>query len=126
MSQLAFKDGVMERILLRERRFREPAYLFLLAALEYAQSRLEVRRHMSGRELAVACRDLARERYGVMAQDVLEHWGVRSTEDLGDVVFTLVDLGLLVTAPGDTRADFVGVFDFDETFGRQYPWQVAI
>lgn len=126
MPQLAFKDGVMERILLRERRFREPAYLFLLGALEFAQARLDVRRHVTGRELAVACRDLARERYGVMAQPVLEHWGLRSTGDFGDVVFTLVDLGLLMTAPGDSRADFVGVFDFDDAFARHYPWQVAI
>lgn len=116
----------MDQILLRERRFQEPAYLFLLGALEFAQSRLAVRRHITGPELALACRDFARERYGVMARPVLEHWGLRTTGDLGDVVFTLVDLGLLVTAPGDSRADFAGVFDFAEAFGRQYPWQVAI
>src|SRR5678815_2796411 len=79
----------MDQIRLREPRFQEHAYLFVLSALEYSQSRLPERRHLSGRELAEACRDLALERYGVMARLVLDHWGVRSTSDIGDVVFTL-------------------------------------
>jgi uncharacterized repeat protein (TIGR04138 family) len=122
VTQLAFRDGIMDRIRAREPRFHEHAYLFVLGALEYCQARLPERRHISGRELAEACRDLALERYGVMAQLVLEHWGVRSTADIGDVVFTLVDLGLLISQPSDSRDEFIGVFDFDETFGREYPW----
>jgi uncharacterized repeat protein (TIGR04138 family) len=126
VSDLAFRDGVMERILLREKRFHEQAYLFLLAGLEYAQTHLPERRHISGPELAGACRDLALERYGVMARPVLEHWGIRSSEDLGNVVFTLVELGFLVTAPGDTREDFANVFDFADAFEHAYPWSVTI
>lgn len=122
MTQLAFRDGIMERIRAREPRFEEHAYLFVLGALEFCQARLPERRHITGRELAVACRDLALERYGVMAQLVLEHWGVRSTADIGDVVFTLVDLGLLISQPSDSRDEFIGVFDFDEAFERGYPW----
>jgi uncharacterized repeat protein (TIGR04138 family) len=122
VGELVFRDGVMDRIRLRERRFEEGAYLFVLAALEFCQSRLSERRHISGRELAVACRDLAIERYGVLARQVLEHWGIRSTADIGDVVFTLVELELLMSQPNDSRDEFVGVFDFDQTFEREYPW----
>ena len=125
MSQLCFRDGIMDRIRAREPRFHEGAYLFVLSALEYSQARLAERRHICGRELARACRDLALERYGVMARLVLEHWGVRSTADIGDIVFTLVDLGLLISQPNDTREEFVGVFDFDQEFEREYPWSVA-
>lgn len=116
----------MDRILLHERRFDERAYLFVLAALEYCQQRLSERRHISGAELARACRDLALERFGVMARPVLEHWGLRSSADIGDVVFTLVDLDLLLSQPNDSREEFVGVFDFDEAFERDYPWCGAI
>ena len=115
----------MDRIRLRDARFTEHAYLFVLSALEFCQSRLLERRHITGRELAVACRDLALERYGVMARLVLEHWGVRCTADLGDIVFTLVELGLLISQPGDTRDDFCAVFDFDQAFERDYPWSHA-
>jgi uncharacterized repeat protein (TIGR04138 family) len=122
VAELAFRDGIMDRIRLREPRFDERAYLFVLAALEYCQQRLDERRHISGRELALACRDLALDRFGVMARLVLDHWGVRSSADIGDVVFTLVDLGLLMSQPTDTREEFADVFDFDQAFEREYPW----
>jgi len=121
-EQLVFRDGIMDRIRLREPRFDERAYLFVLAALEYCQQRLPERRHINGRELSLACRDLALDRFGVMARLVLEHWGVRSTADLGDVVFTLVELGLLMSQPNDSREEFIGVYDFDQAFEREYPW----
>ncbi len=125
MSQLWFRDGIMDRIRAREPRFDEGAYLFVLAALEFCQVRLPERRHISGRELTEACRDLALERFGVMARLVLEHWGVVTTADLGDIVFTLVDLGLLISQPSDTRDEFCDVFDFDQAFDREYPWSVV-
>lgn len=126
MLELAFRDGIMDMIRLRERRFHEHAYLFVLAALELCQSRLVDRRHIAGRELALACRDLALERYGVLARIVLDHWGVRTTADLGDIVFILVDLGLLMSQPGDSRDDFVDVFEFDRALEREYPWNRAV
>jgi uncharacterized repeat protein (TIGR04138 family) len=84
-----------------------------------------MRRHISGTELAHACRDLALDRYGVMARVVLEHWGIAATADIGDIVFTLVDLGFLLSQAQDTRDEFVGVFDFDSAFERDYPWNCA-
>lgn len=125
MSELAFREGIMDQIRLREQRFDERAYLFVLSALEHSQTRLIERRHISGPELAHACRELAMQRFGVMARLVLEHWGVRSTTDIGDIVFTLVDLGLLISQPQDSRDDFFGVFDFAEAFEREYPWSTA-
>lgn len=126
VAELVFRDGVMDRIRLRERRYHEQAYLFVLAALEFQQARLTERRHISGRELALACRDLALERFGVMARVVLEHWGISSTADFGAVVFTLVESELLLSQPGDRREDFIGVYSFEDAFEREYPWRGAL
>lgn len=125
VAELAFRDGIWEQIRLRETRFHEHAYLFVLAALEFQQARLTERRHIDGRELAGAVRDLALERFGVMARLVLEHWGVRATADVGDVVFTMVELGLLMSQPTDSRLDFVDVYEFDRAFEQAYPWSAA-
>ena len=125
MAELAFREGIMDRILIREPRFDEQAYLFVLSALEVCQARLNVRRHITGVELARAARDLALDRYGLMARVVLEHWGISSTADIGDIVFTLVELGFLLSQPQDTRDEFVDVFDFDLAFERDYPWNCA-
>jgi uncharacterized repeat protein (TIGR04138 family) len=126
LSELSFRDGVMDRIRMRERRYDERAYLFVLAGLEFCQQRLEERRHITGQELAQGCRDLALERFGVMARLVLDHWGIRSTADIGHVVFALVDLGMLLSQPNDTREDFEDVYDFDQAFQRDYPWGAGI
>ncbi len=122
MTELAFRDGVMDRIRVREPRFHEHAFLFVLSALEFAQARQTERRHLTGRELAEACRDLAMQRFGVLARLVLEHWGVTASAHFGDVVFALVDLGLLLAQPTDSREDFVGLFEFSTVFDRNYPW----
>ncbi len=125
MTELAFREDIMDQIRLRERRFDERAYMFVLAALEYCQLHLDERRHITGPELAYACRDLAIQRFGVTARLVLDHWGVKSTDDIGDIVFTLVDLGLLVSQPQDSREHFANVFSFEQALERDYPWNVA-
>lgn len=125
VEELGFRDGLMEQLRLREARFHENAFLFVLASLEFLQSRLPERRHVDGRELAHAVRDLALERFGVMSRLVLEFWGVRSTAHVGDIVFALVDTGLLMSQPGDSKLDFADVFDFDDAFEGSYPWSAA-
>ena len=125
MTELSFRDGIMEQIKLREPRFDERAYLFVLAALEHCQTSLIERRHITGPELARSCRALALQRFGVMARLVLEHWGVRETIDIGDIVFTLVDMGLLISQPQDTRDDFFGIYEFATAFEQEYPWSAT-
>lgn len=102
--------------------YDERGYLFTLAAVEFLQARLAVRRHVTGAELAWACRDLALERFGRLARPVLEHWGITGTDDFGRIVFDLVGAGLLVTQPGDLVEDFTAVYEFAEAFGDPYIW----
>lgn len=125
MPELAFRDGVMDRIRLRESRYDEQAYLFVLSSLEHAQSKLTTRRHISAAELGASCRELALERFGVMSRVVLERWGIHATSDLGEIVFTLVELGFLVKQPNDTREEFADLYDFEAAFERDYPWNAA-
>jgi uncharacterized repeat protein (TIGR04138 family) len=122
VNELQFADDVLARIRARGAPYHERGFLFVLATIEYRPSRLEVRRHVSGAELAWACRDFAREQFGLLAEHVLAHWGITRTEDFGRIVFTLVEIGLLVTQPGDQEGDFEGVYDFAEAFGDVYRW----
>ena len=123
MNELQLADDVMARIRARGGQYHERAYLFVLATIEFLQNSLEVRRHVSGPELAWACRDFAQQQFGLLAPGVLTHWGISRTEDIGRIVFTLVEVGLLVTQPGDTESDFEGVYQFADAFGDSYEWQ---
>lgn len=78
--------------------------------------------HISGYELLEAFRRLARERWGCLARDVLERWGLTKTEDVGEIVFMMVDDEKLEwrRRESDTKAEFRNVYDFSEVFD---PWE---
>lgn len=116
MNELRFAADVLERLRAKGGAYDERAYLFMLASIEYLQGKLPVRRHVTAAELARTCRDFALDQYGFLAREVLEHWGIRRTEDLGRIVYVLVEIGLLVTQTGDTEGDFAGLYAFDEAF----------
>jgi uncharacterized repeat protein (TIGR04138 family) len=122
MSQLEFADDVLSRIRERTGPYHERAFLFVLASLEHLQQRLPQRRHVAGEELAHACRELALEQFGLFSRTVLEHWGIRNTADIGAIVYTLIDVGLLKAQESDRIEHFEGVFSFAEAFEARYPW----
>jgi uncharacterized repeat protein (TIGR04138 family) len=122
MSEFATLEQAFAEIRERDGRYQERGYLFVLAALEFAQGRLPARRHLSGAELAWACRDFALEQFGLLAPSVLEYWGVTSTTDFGRIVFMLIDVGLLARQENDRVEDFDGVYDFDGVFRAGYRW----
>ena len=122
MDGAVLADPIMERLRRQYPMYHETAYLFILAALHFTIQRLGEARHITGRELVLGCRDLALERYGPMARSVLEYWGIRETRDFGEIVFALVELGILVKQEGDSLDDFGGVFCFGDAFEQNYPW----
>ncbi|HEX5724428.1 MAG TPA: Minf_1886 family protein [Longimicrobiaceae bacterium] len=122
MDGAVLADTIMDRLRKQFPTYHDTAYLFVLAGLHYTIERLAETRHITGRELAEGCRDLALDRYGLMARSVLEFWGIRSTRDLGEIVFALVECGVLVKQDEDSLDDFDGVFCFMEAFERNYPW----
>ncbi|MFO0973466.1 MAG: Minf_1886 family protein [Phycisphaerae bacterium] len=73
-------------------------------------------RHVSGDELCDGLRVLAQQRWGRLACAVLGHWGIRSTEDIGRVVFCLIEAGRLTKQSRDRLSDFVNLFDFRQAF----------
>jgi uncharacterized repeat protein (TIGR04138 family) len=126
MGSLVLDEQVMDRLRERNPRYRETAYVFLISALHFVLQRLDETRHITGRELTEGVRDLAIDRFGPMARTVLEHWGIRDTTDVGEIVFALVECGILIKQDDDCIDDFLGVYDFEEVFERDYPWGASI
>jgi uncharacterized repeat protein (TIGR04138 family) len=112
--------GKIETIRSRDRRYHADAYLFVIDAVEAVLLEIARMRHISGSELCGGLRTLATARFGPMAKEVLNFWGVRSTEDFGNMVFNLVDAGLLLKTEYDCIDDFIDVYDFGEAFERNY------
>ena len=114
-------QNLLEKLREWNPRYSDAAYLFVLAALQFAIDELDEPRHITGQELAEGCRDLAIERFGPMARTVLEHWGIHSTTDMGEIVYALIECRVLIKQDNDSLEDFQDVFDFDDAFDC-YPW----
>jgi uncharacterized repeat protein (TIGR04138 family) len=110
----------------RDRRYARFAYDFVLEALDHTLTRTGKMgksgegRHVGGRELLEGIRELVLERFGPLGKLVLNTWGVMRTEDFGEIVFNLVDIGLLNRRSEDTRLDFAHGYDFEQAFERDY------
>lgn len=120
MEKLNFEE-IVERIVAQDPRYRSDAYDFLREALEFTQKqasreREERERHVSGQQLLEGVRGYALQEYGPMALTVLAEWGIHRCEDIGELVFNLIDHRVLKKTANDSREDFKGGFDFRAAF----------
>ncbi|NMC21191.1 MAG: hypothetical protein GYA33_12325, partial [Thermogutta sp.] len=129
--------GPLAELLKQDPRYKLDAYIFVFRAVDYARQmglgkaapseplsdddegeEEGPQPHVTGQELCLAARDFAFEQYGYLAQTVLNSWGIRSTGDIGEIVYNLIRIGMMRKTREDRREDFDDVYDFDEAFGR--------
>ena len=60
-----------------------------------------------------------------MSKAVLNEWGVSTTDDFGQVVFNLVNSGVLGKNETDSPNDFKNVFTFDDAFVKPFAPRLA-
>ncbi len=124
MKNISFEEA-LALIQQRDARYHPDAYEFLREALDFTLHLYEKPskgpgRHVSGRELLDGFRQLALKEFGPMAWRVLTHWGLRRTEDVGELVFNLVEVGVLGKTERDRREDFARGYDFEAAFIAPY------
>jgi uncharacterized repeat protein (TIGR04138 family) len=127
---VALRDDLMG-VLARDARYSLDAYEFVILTFDFLRTRQRVSQaqggrkrtrtsdgpaapqaeHFSGQELCRGFCDLARREFGGLAAYVVAGWGVRSTSDIGEVVYNLIASGDFEKTPEDARSDFDDVFD---------------
>ena len=117
MQAMQFEQSVVS-ILKRDRRFDPHAYFFLKDALDFTLKRIAESnggqaRHVSGPELLAGYRDFALEQFGPMASTLMKEWSVRKCQDVGDMVFQLIEEQVFGKQDSDKKEDFSEVFDFE-------------
>jgi uncharacterized repeat protein (TIGR04138 family) len=129
-------------------RYPVEAYLFVREALAFAADSMELgstcvagksasetkrnrrERHLSGQELCEAIRLYALKQYGYMSKVVLNRWGIYETSDFGEIVYNMIDVGIMKKSSRDRRSHFNNVYAFNEAFENQFqicgahvPWK---
>ncbi len=114
-------ENIVETIVeKKDPRYREEAYHFAMEALNYAQKKFNAPKHVKSRELLSGIKDLLPKKFGPLTMTVLEHWGIQSTEDFGNIIFNLVENQVLTKTADDHIDQFRDGFDFDEVFTEGY------
>lgn len=126
MQKPSFEEAI-EEIVQKDPRFDREAYFFVREGLDYTVKMLKknphgpaAQRHVTGQELLEGLRQYALEQFGPMSKTVLEQWGIRRCEDFGEIVFNMVESGILGKTEQDRREDFHGGYDFEEAFVRPF------
>jgi uncharacterized repeat protein (TIGR04138 family) len=107
-------------------RYRVAAFQFLFESLEPAihltkrEGESLADRHLSGTELLTGLCSEATRLFGPLAAHVWNSWGVREPLDWGNIVFLLVDEGLLSRREEDTIDDFRVDMNFEQVFVKGY------
>ena len=124
MQEVSFEQA-LDAIQAKGPRYHREAYLFVREALDFTCKNLKkpqrgAQRHVSASELLDGIRQYAMQEYGAMAKTVLNRWGVHTGEDFGNIVFNLVEKGILGKTEQDRREDFLGGYDFDQAYRQPY------
>ena len=124
MQEVTFEEA-LEAIVTKDPRYQRDAYLFLREALDYTQKLVGKEdggkvRHVTGQELLEGIRQFGLEQFGPMTLTVFEEWGVRTCRDFGEIVFNMVEIGLLAKTEKDSRADFQSGYEFEDAFRKPF------
>jgi uncharacterized repeat protein (TIGR04138 family) len=120
MQAIGFQ-GAVEKILAEDSRYDVEGYAFLRDALDATLKRRKKARkdapaNVNAAELLEGFRLHTLQEFGPMSVTVLNYWGIRSCEDIGYMVFNLVQSGVFVKTDEDTIESFREGYDFDEAF----------
>ncbi len=122
MLETAFIEAV-RRIYEKDSRYHPDSYVFIRESLDFTSQRLEKPRegpghHVTGAELAEGIREYEIREFGPMAMRVLNSWGISKTRDFGEIVFNLVESGMLGKTAEDSIDDFNDRYDFVQAFSE--------
>lgn len=128
------EELVFMELIRTDSRFPVDAYRFVSDSLAYASDSVSlgleareqtclnefgeetVEHHFTGQQLCEAFRLYAINQFGYLAEIVLDNWNVHSTSDFGDIVYNMIEAGLMKKSAHDRREDFDNVFEFENAF----------
>jgi uncharacterized repeat protein (TIGR04138 family) len=125
----------LAEVVRRDPHYAYEAYEFVFYALHHTQKMLgreapppegeaEPQHHVSGPELLEGIRDLALREFGRMARTVFHLWGIERTADFGEIVFNLIEAGMMSKTNEDSRRDFHDVYDLDRALVEGFRFQL--
>ena len=87
-------------------KYSPDAYECVTACVIDQVRRMDNPRHLSAREVLDGIVKSLPKEFGAVAFLVLEQWKIANASDIGEIVFDLIELGILSASAEDRRSDF--------------------
>jgi len=112
---------ILNRLQKRPGRYSYPyeAYQFIILGLEFLLLKSGYSQHTKAKTICLNLVDFAHHQFGPLAWHVLQKWGLRTTNDLGNVVYELIDMKILAKSESDSPQDFTGLFSIEEQLQKR-------
>ena len=111
MEDIDFASDTFDDIVAKDSRYDSRAYALLMDVVGAVKG---------GGDLLEEFKERALDQYGPLAYTVLSEWGLSRTEDIGEMMFNLVDSRRIGRDDNDSADSFAGGYDFRETFLGPY------
>ena len=115
-------EKAMEDVIRADGRYPLEAYAFLHEGLSaavqeaYGEETSGTQRHVTGKQICLALRKGATDRWGLLAKTVLDRWNIHATIDFGNMVYLLIENDFMRKTEEDSIEDFRDVYEFDSAF----------
>ena len=107
----------LEEIAGEDGRFSPNAVKFVYEGLGYtAKKNAAEPAHVTGQILCEGLRKLALKKWGRLAMLVLNNWGIKTTQDFGEIVYLMIKHKWMSAQPTDSIDDFNNIYNFKTTF----------
>ena len=125
MQNMEFYEAV-KKIMLKDDRYHFDSYEFVNDAVIYTVKMFESKRakeesrHVSGQELIMGVIEYAIKKFGPLAYEVFCEWGIKDGMSVGNIVFNMLEYGLLSKTERDSIEDFNIPVDFEENLNAPF------
>ncbi|MEI7998306.1 MAG: Minf_1886 family protein [Candidatus Omnitrophota bacterium] len=116
---------IVSQICKEDPRYHVDSYEFVMEALSFAQKKFKRDKHVNGYEFLEGIKGLLMKKFGPMTIPVLDYWGVKKTEDFGNIVFNLEEYKIIARDKQEQYETFKDGYDFQEVFDKGYRKELA-
>jgi uncharacterized repeat protein (TIGR04138 family) len=113
IEEIDFYSDDFADIVAKDSRYDHRAYALLMDCIHFLGKE---GRHMDAYDIMEEFKERTLDQYGTMSYTVLTEWGLKSTEDIGEMMFNLAEHHRVRRDEDDTSECFVGGYDFKEAF----------
>lgn len=113
-------DKAVEEICSENPLIPKQAYHFLRESMDFTSEKCKENgadnNHVTAVELLNGFKDFSLTQFGPMAATVFREWNINHCQDIGTMVYALIDKGIFSKQDSDRKEDFMEVYSFQEAF----------